>query len=232
MNETRHFRTAGIAGLAFVVLLLGGFIAFVATGPQSKPGEALTLTVVRAHGLGLGALAYLWALAGLSFLVFALGLGRLLRRGEPEVAWYSTLALAGGAIFSGYQLLGSYFLEHIFNIARQEVHGPGDEIAIQVLIQLPLRGVIFDATWIYPAAVLVGATGLAGVGSNILPRRLAAASTWFAVLLLAMAGVGFLGPLDRVRFLTLPIFLIWIIAVSVALLRVRTTSPPASRTAQ
>jgi hypothetical protein len=92
--------------------------------------------------------------------------------------------------------------------------------------------VIFDATWMYPAALLVGATGLASVGSKILPRWLAAASTWFAVLLLAMAGVGFLGPLDRLRFLTLPIFLIWIIAVSVVLLRVRATSPSASRTAQ
>ena len=52
------------------------------------------------------------------------------------------------------------------------------------------------------------------------------AATWLAVLLLVMAGVGFIGPLDRIRFATLPFFLIWIIATSIVLLRVPMVLPP------
>lgn len=104
-------------------------------------------------------------------------------------------------------------------MARQNVHGPADEVSVRVLIQLPFRGVLFDASWIYPAALLVAPAGLGGAG--VLPRWFARTSKWFAMLLLLMAGVGFIGSLDRIRFLTFPVFLIWVIVASVILLRIR-----------
>jgi hypothetical protein len=205
-------RVTGIAGIIATVLLFAPIIAistlgepgFDATSEEAagffRNGDAAWVTAAEATA-ALGMLVFLWFVAGLT---------SLLRRGEGEPAWRSTVALVSGVLVAAYGVIDASW-DAAFN--------RGDELDPGVAIfAFDLGNLGFANAWLALAsfAIAAGWALLAG-------RALAAWWGWLAIV----AGAG----LVVVRYAwesfawTVPyfIFWVWVIALAIRLL-VRPTS--------
>ncbi len=203
-------RLAGWCGIAFAVLL---FIALVLVFPpdaESKNGAAILADYYakKSTQVNYFVASIIFPFAGVLFLWF---LGRLyarLRTAEGEDG-YSGLAFAGGVVFSGL-LMVSMAVTVVFaltlNFSKAFRLNPNAALLFNTLdfyvLVLAMAG----------AAVLLVATGLAGRRSRLLPRWLARVSYVLAVLCLPPVSGIFV-------FFPLLLFLIWIVIVSVTMIR-------------
>ncbi len=203
-------RLAGWCGIAFAVLL---FIALVLTFPpdtESKNGAAIVADYYAKKSTQVNhfVASIILPFAGFLFLWF---LGRLyarLRTAEGEDG-YAVLAFAGGVVFSGLLMVSmavTVFFALTLNFSKAFRLNPNaallfDTLDFYVLV-LAMAG----------AAVLLVATGLAARRSRLLPRWLGWVSYVLAVLSLPPVSGIFV-------YFPLLLFLIWIVIVSVTMIR-------------
>lgn len=165
-------RLAPLSGVAVVPLALAGLILW--EGPADRPefdaAPGLMLTYFRDQdAVILG--GFLFMLAAVAFLWFTGSLRAALREFEGASGRLSALAYAGGVITTacmlvmpGANVLGAVYADQLSPMSAQIFF-------------------LFANAFLYPAAmaaaVLTGATGLAGLRTGALPR----AAAWLSLLL-------------------------------------------------
>jgi hypothetical protein len=215
-TATRALTTTAIAGIASAVLLFGaqGLMQIGGAEPafDASAGEILAFFEAR-HPQLYPAGAYLSVLGLAAFLWFLGGMYAVLRSREGGSPWRSTVALISGVVFvalvggSGWQLA-------VFRTTE----GLDPQLA---RLAFDMGNLGFASSWVALGSFAI-ATGWAILSSSVLARWLG----WWAVV----AGVGLVAaraawtsPFWIAPYL---LFWIWVIVVSVVLLRRRDAHTP------
>jgi hypothetical protein len=169
----------------------------------------------------------------LAFTVFLFFLGSLwatLRRAEGGSGWLSTTALGGGLVAIAVKLVGDAPL-----LAARYRAGEGLDPQLARALQD-----MYDASFglhFFPLAVLLAASAIVAIRSGGLPRWLGWAAAVISVALIAGAAVGSADFQSEWAGLPFLLFMLWVIAASVVLIRragepwPAETEPPTGRTA-
>lgn len=207
-------QAGAVGGFLFVALLLVTF--FTPGTPDTDTPTAQIGTEVADDSTGLLVNAYLGGLSQVAFLVFLAALWTALRRAEPEPG-ASILALLGGvATALGILIATGVTLALVF--ASEDNREPA---AIRALFELDTT--VFIGVGFVLAAFFAG-VALSAIPTGALPRALGWAAAAIALLfLVGLLGIfsdddegGVLGILVFIGFLAT---LVWVLAVSVVLLR-------------
>jgi hypothetical protein len=217
-------RAGGAVGIAAVGLLLALFTAFPSIPAPNKPVADIASTAAADRGSLLLA-AYVGTLLSGALIVFGAAVAARMRRSEPAGDGWWIVALAG--------------------ITAAGAIGFVSDALVIVLVRAVGHGVSGDALWLayggdhwigtltgVPLMVFLAATALGSRTSGQLPAWL----TWSALLLAIAFGTGAGsvtgdevdgGPLGIVLFVAYLGLLVWIVAVSVVLLRRPRVEDPA-----
>ncbi|HEV8469068.1 MAG TPA: hypothetical protein VGR46_05605 [Candidatus Limnocylindria bacterium] len=214
----RGGRLSATAGLLYVVFMLG-FIAVLFTSGKVGSEDSQKLAWVSDNASRTGTGALLLGLAGISMLWFVGTLRVVLSRDEGQPERLSMLAFIGGAIYSTFLLLSSFFVEFAVISATIDKYAP----AVAVSLALGADLSFFSPGWAFPCSVLVWATALVGARGNAFPRWLSWSSAGLAILLIASAAVTYISG-ALVILLGLVLFLMWVLATSVVLLKSSTAA--------
>ena len=202
-------RAAALAGLSFIAL----YIAAFALGIEVGASDSGILDYYSDSGNRAKELAafFLIAAAGLSYLVFAVLLRSLIVREEAGTGVLAALTLASGVASTALVLAGNAVSSATAFAARDEEF----ELEPNTRRLLEDAGVLLFVCATLAAIVLVVSVSLAVLRCGILPRWLGWAGFPVALLLpLAIAFVGYL------------VLMVWVLAVSLALLlRAREPQP-------
>lgn len=213
-------RIGALAGVAFVLLLF--FSTTMLNVPSSVPDAELVdwwsddanLTTVLVS-------TYLQIGAALCFLVFITALRGVSLRAEGGSGSLTTFAFAGGVLFAALLLVSD---------------GPRGVIAIAVKLRdEPLPAVDLLRYMPQVGYVMIGTVGGAAAGVAVAANALLALRTsvlgrWLGVLGL-ICGIGTIALALVVGPFFIPVLLIWVVATSVALWRVKgVESVPATST--
>jgi hypothetical protein len=214
-GSDRHARYAAATGIFFVVIVIIAFLV------QSKPPAtdataAEVLEYVKDHRDNLHLVQAIFGLAGFFFIWFIGALRSLLGRAEGGDARLATTAYGGGLIAVATLMVG-------FGLAATaELHPAGDPEITRALWDASL---IVPAVGAPAAAVFFFANSLSILRSGYLPSWLG----WLGIVTAvfnaigispvftdhgAFAGDGVLG-----FFIGFALFLIWILAASIVLVR-------------
>jgi hypothetical protein len=222
-------RWSGIAGLVFFGAILAMF--FVPSTPDIGVADAEIGPAVAADARGIAAGVYVLGLGAIAFAVFASGLATRLRGGEGERAGSSIGVLIGAVLFTTVATVACGITLALVAASRED----RDPTVVRALFELDEVAFI-PAGFGLALMLLSAAVGI--LGTRALPAWLG----WSAAVL----GAGFLvallavmsaddegGPLGFVYFLDLILSTLWVVAVSVVLLRVKgpATAPIARRVA-
>lgn len=204
-------RLTAVSGFFFSVLYVVFFQGISLIDGNASNAEIEALFSDSGYRLRLFAGAYALAFAGIALLAFLAGLHERLRMVENG-AMLATIALGGGLLYVAMLFVSAEsFTGYAIGISVGELPQPIDVNLARVLSdggfgQLLIYG-------LFAAAALVLATSLLARRARLLPRWLANAGFGVAPLLL-------LGAVYMPQFLV-PL---WVLAVSVALLRRPATS--------
>lgn len=197
MTGTRLERFAPLAGAAFTVLFVIGFLAGGDTPSTKATGEDV---ISHYKDSGKVLLAVLVMLIGGVLFVFFAGALRDALRGKGQ-EWLATVAFGGGLLYAlGLAVFG------MTQIALSDAADLGQPQVAQALNILDNDN--FLPTVLGLAVVLL-ATGIHTLGSGALPRWLGWVSIVLGVLALA-------GPAGFIAFLLFPL---WVLAASILLYR-------------
>jgi MFS family permease len=203
----RTARAAPIAGLAFVVCYVVAW--FISQSPDSDDSSA-TIAAYYAdkdHRVLMIVSAYLFIVAGLLFLGFLAGVRARLRAGEGEDGALAAFSFAAGIVFVGLLCAGALTLAAVpAGISFGGAETPTDGQTVN-FIQSAGFGMILVGGML-AAAAMIAATSLLTLRTNILPRW----SAWLGF-------VAALALLFAVIWIPQIALLIWVIAISVVLLR-------------
>jgi Domain of unknown function (DUF4386) len=160
-----------------------------------------------------------------TLLVFAVGLGELVRRADAQFAWVGTLLVAAMAVWAGVTLVANGLEGGIVLDAR---HGNGDPSVARALTMGYL--LIYNGSIAFiVTAVLLAAAGYATFVTGILPRWTGWLAYAAALLCVACIPALYAGPADTAGFYNAggwgaalianfpPLF--WFLVVGVLLLR-------------
>jgi hypothetical protein len=208
-NTRSGLRWGGISGIAFVVLFVVGFLMTTDT-PDGNASNREWLKYFRDSGnrrmLVIGALIFAVALLG--FLLFLGVLRERLRNSSPGGEWVATVAFASGIAFVGAVV--------VFALGQGSVAAGvqfGDNpVPRDADIMRTLTSVGFGAMLVFGAAsagLLVIATSVAGGRAGLLSRWLAV--TGYVVGVIVIVG--------GLLFFPFVLFVLWVLAVSIVMLR-------------
>jgi hypothetical protein len=205
-------RLGGGAGIGFAAAFMASLVLTDLPDESSSTAEAMRFYADdgnRTHALLAG---YLAGVAALLFVGFLVAVVALLRAADPRSPAATAAVVAGSAYFALYLAAAASFMAPAATLALDPESGG------RVTPELAdfARGLSMLGDWLLlvfsmlAAAVLVLATSLGALRSRLLPRWLARGGLLVAASLLAGAA-----------FFPALLFLLWAIAVSVVLLRVR-----------
>jgi hypothetical protein len=199
-------RTTGIIGLASFLLVLGPIIAASSQEPGFTGDAAAVQNFFRSSSGAAAAIGvYLTTIGLVGQLWFAVGLGLLMARAEGPPPWRSAIAAVSALAFVVLNLNG------VWQAASNRADGLTPELA---LFAFDAGNLAFANSW-----VAMGSFALASGLVMLTGRFLRPWLGWLAVL----AGVGLI--LSRlvwtnsVWFFPYAIFWIWMIIISIRLLR-------------
>lgn len=196
MSDLRLRRMTGFWGLLSIALWLAIFPLYRAQPPASLyDGEATSQALFSIHNL-----VFTRILLGLglyvTLLIFAVGLGELIRRADSEYGWVGTLSVAAMGIWLGVTLVANG-LEG--GAALDTLRGDADPSVVRALTMgylLIYNGSIaFVMTGFYLAA-----TGYATLATHILPRWTGWLAYLAAALCVASIPAMYGGPADPTHF--------------------------------
>lgn len=209
--DRRVNRLGASAGLLYAVLVLVGVNAF----PKGNAGILAPRQEIARDVAAHPADAGFWTgifLEGLGLLVLIFFLARLwgvLRTAEGGSGWVSTSALAAGLVSVAVKL-ASFPLGIV---AFYEVHGGGLDPQLAATL-IHANDISFVATWAVDA-VFIAATAATALRSGALPRW----AGWSAAAIApAMLAAVVTATSDAAQLPT-ALFLLWIVGVSIHLLR-------------
>jgi hypothetical protein len=214
----RSARTASIAGISFVVVYVVAW--FVSSTPDSDDPSATVAAYYseKSHRVHELFSTYLFVAAALLFVVFVAGLRARLRSAEGGEATTTTVAFGGAIVFAGLLVAGAMSLAAVpAGMSLGGVHAPAGGDLVNFM-QSAGYGMMLVGAMLFAAAT-IAATSLVSMRTAVLPR-------WSAWLGFVCAFV----LLFAVVWLPQIALLVWVIAVSVALLRApsRATAPVAA----
>jgi hypothetical protein len=210
MTDVRWVRIGAAAGILFVVLLVAA--QFIAASPGPK--EPIS-TIIAFYGHNRTAAlwsGYLSVGAAATQVLFVAAVFSVLRRSEEQSSVLSILTLG-----AGIALLPVIVLSSSFSVALAW-HGAqsGNPAVARALFDLSNATLIFSDLVI---GVFLAAASLAMLGTRILPRWLGWLGLLSAVLLLAGTASLFNPGSSFGGAPGLLLYLIWVIATSILLLR-------------
>jgi len=208
-NARSGLRWGGISGIVFVVLFVVGFLMTTDT-PDGNASNREWLKYFRDSGnrrmLVIGALIFAVALLG--FLVFLGVLRERLRNASPGGEWVATVAFASGIAFVAAAV--------VFALGQGSVAAGvqfGDNpVPRDADIMRTLTSVGFGAMLVFGAAsagLLVITTSVAGGRAGLLSRWLVV--TGYVVGVIVIVG--------GLIFFPFVLFVLWVLAVSIVMLR-------------
>ena len=218
-------RALPVSGVAFTALMVLGAVAFPMppggdVSPASKPGW------LAAHSGAVIAQSYIRGLAALAFVVLAVAVAGVCRRGLDSRSPLPTVALLGGLVCGVLVLLA----QAMTLAAALLVRGGVGADSVRAL------GVVQDAFLdlsALPAVLLFASFGIAALRISVLPRWLAVLSLVGVPLALVDAASYDGGPLEGVALVGLVYFLAWalITGAQLSFAHPRADSPVVSRQA-
>jgi hypothetical protein len=200
-------RWDSLTGIAFAALFVVG-TALYGSAPGTGESDAEIRSFYADHGNQLKLqIAYLILTAAAVTFVWFLGvLYRRLRLTEGEAGWLSAIILVSGAAFVTLALVG---------FAAGDMAAATSDHTNRFELDPDIARLLYDVSYALTfetalplAAPMVLAASLIAFRSSILPRWLG----WFGLVVAAACVVGFLG-------VPMALFLIWIVAVAIVLLR-------------
>ncbi len=214
MPTTRSSKTAGACGLGFVAFAAAAFVLENVGAPSGDTvSNAKLVSYLTDHKDGLQGAAVLMALGGLLFLGFLGGLRERLERGGAR----ATVPIAAGALFVGglftYAALKAAIPQALDYAKPYTV----DTNTARVLEPLSYTSLIYVS--IAAAAMVIGVSYIAA-GHGLLPSWLTRGG-YGAAALSVVSSVAFipLGP---------PLAGVWVVAVSIVMLRDARVVPAAN----
>jgi magnesium-transporting ATPase (P-type) len=208
-------RWGGIAGIVFAVLFVVGFL-FVADTPE---GDESNREWVRHFAdsdnrrmIIIGVIV--WAIAVLAFLVFLGVLRERLRSASPGAEWISTVAFASGLVFVA--MLAAAGLG-AGSVAASVEFGDAPVVRDADVLRT-FESLGFGALLLFGAA----AAGLLIITSSVAAGRGALLPRWLVV---AGYVIGVIVILGGLFFIPLALFVLWVIAVGIVLLRRPAATP-------
>jgi hypothetical protein len=205
MSDRLWLRLGAASGIMHVVLALLGFGLGAASGGYE---EDLAKAVARPVAIGVWVGAYLELLGLLCFIVFVARLWATLRRAEGDPAWLSATAFGAGLLFVVMTLVA-----FAAGGAATSRYGQGIDVPVARALH-DLAQAAFILTWAV-SAVFLGATAVVAVQMHALPRWLGWSAAVLALAQLAAVAL----PDSSIPMIPGFLFLFWIVAVSVVLLR-------------
>ncbi len=211
-------RWLAVSGIAFVALFvwwlnLHGMLE--PAGGQPRPSDGQIFSYITENDRRLHMSHFVLGLAAVTFLCFLAALRAALRRACKEMPSLLTVAFAGGLVAVILMLVAGSILP-----------GMADVLKRGAVLQPSVVGVLFDLVGSifslvpFAVATLVGATSIAVLQSKQLPSWIGWAGGVIVLFLLAGAAsidVTEEDPLWFVGILGMALWLIWTVAVSLAL---------------
>jgi hypothetical protein len=199
-------RVTGLVGIASVVLIFVPIVAMSGEEPDFRGSAAEALTFFRSIDSGLAELGRFVTTVGmLGFLWFAVGITTLLRRAEGEPHWRSTAGLVSAVVVVPLILEGSW---------DAATHRAADLEPQVARYAFDVGNLSFTNAWVALGSFAI-ACGWVLVSTGYLARWLG----WLAVV----SGVGLVLAravrLEVIWFVPYLLFWVWVVAVSVLLLR-------------
>jgi hypothetical protein len=207
-------RSAALSGIVAVVLLFVGS-GLTGSSPDLNASRADIGSWLASHPMttGRAAGAFIELLAVLALIVFAATLASVLRHGEGEHAILSNTAFGAGLLSAAIKLAS---VPATFAALWRTKQGMSLELGSALI---DMNNVAFVLTWAVDA-VMLGAAAIVIVRSGILPRWLGWLAGVTAVVSLATVPVAAKAPP-----LGILLTFVWLILVSVVLLRNRVAAP-------
>ncbi len=225
MTARSLLRLGAACGIFSVVLAIAGIGVLVVSVPElvnarlgaSEQEIAQAFASPATTGVWIG--LYLQVVAFLFFVVFAARLWATLQRAEGGTGWVSNIVLGAGLLFAGITLLALAF----WGVADYQA-GPGVDVQVATVLN-DLHLGTYALSWAVQALFLA-ATAVVALRTRALPRWLG----WSAVVISVASLAAVAAPTGELVEIPAFLFLIWIVAVSVVLIR-RTdeTSPSSAR---
>ena len=205
MSDRSWLRLGAACGMLYVVLELAGFGIGAAGGAyQDDIAKMVAKPPAPVAWVGL----YLELLALLCFIVFAARLWATLRRAESDPAWLSATALGAGLIFVSMTLVA-----FAAGAAATYRYGQGiDAQTARALHDMARAAFILSQA---VSSVFIGTTAVVALRRQALPRWLGWGAAVLAVAVLAGVAV----PDSALPMIPGFLFLFWIVAVSVVMMR-------------
>jgi hypothetical protein len=205
MQAERVDRIVPIAGILFFVLAtIGTVFALIGAPDFHDDGEEI-LTYYEDHDLEATVGVVLHFLAGVAFLFFLAGFRNVLRAAEGAGAWLANVAFAGGV--GGLAVLAASDAP-VFSAASRAAEDPSSLTAESAKTLFDLSGQLYLLAQPLLMAFIF-ASGIVIYRTQVLPRRLG----WAGIVI----GITLLVP--PVSWATFGLLLIWVLVVSVLLLR-------------
>ena len=204
-------RLAAASGIAFVALFLAALLVLDIPGHDDSEEIVNAFYAESANRARVVIAAYLLAAAGLSLLWFFAYLCGRLRAAEGEPAPLSAVTFASGVVFVAMLFAGAAAQSPTYAFSIDLFDEPQSQLARATIPHQGYSALIFG---LLAAALAVASASLAIMRTEVYPRWLA----WlgFAVALLLLFGL---------LFLPMLALLVWVLAVSVVLLRSDRSEP-------
>jgi hypothetical protein len=209
-------RLGAATGIAFVVFLVASFVVI----PEAPPAIADPVGDIKSfyvdHSGNIQASAFLTGIAAFFFLWFLGSLGSALRGVEGGTR-LSTIALASGVLALAFPIVAT-----AVNAAlATRIAAESDQAVIRALYEVQAFAGAFTA---FPLAALVAATSLVSARTGLFPVWLtwggyALTPGWLIGGTAVFTERGFFSPTGAYGLIVLVLWLLWVLAVSVVLMR-------------
>lgn len=216
-------RRALISGVLYgVVAILGAVFAMLfifpdMASPDAPPAERVVFFIE--HGERMLTGTYLLMLQVPLMLVFLGGLFARMRRAEGGSGVLSLIALGAGLVMTSMLYMGWMIAGNITTFIAEEGGNPATVSAMDALAPMSL------ALSAFPRAILIGAVSFLVLERGIAPRWIGVSGLVLAAIHLAGTLTLVIGDIFPVLALASLVYTIWIMALSVSVLR-RTVPAP------
>jgi hypothetical protein len=217
MEASRRDRLAPLTGVVFVVLLVTSIVVGSSGSPEDFPGKVDEIVEYYEdhHGSVLIS-GTIGTIAAFFFLLFAGTLRARLAAAEGGDLRLASTAFAGAIAVATVGLaIDAVNLAAGLRAEEDDKIAPAEATAL-----FDLQGALVGAALPVALAVMIAATGALALRAVLLPR-------WFGFVSLVLA-IGLL--IIVIAFFILPLALLWVVVVSVLLIRAPAAAEPAATT--
>ena len=208
MSRPRSDLWGPIAGIVFVVLFVVGFSLFDAPSGDDSVSKITSFYNDSGDRAQLIISSYLLILSGVFFIWFLATLRNTLTAAEGESGRLALIATMSGVIFTALLMVAAAMF---MTVAADITFGDEKFVSVEAARLLPEVGYpILLIGGMFAAAAMIDATSIVILRTGVLPKWIA----WFGF-------VAAIGVLFSVFFLPMGLLVLWVLFVSVALLRRR-----------